>query len=165
MLATSKDGTKLFVATANGNGFVFDITNTQAIKETLKFTFNGIAKSIAVINNNQFIVLTTNEIKRFTSDASTLMQGSIVRNNLVALHLGNSGKIYLAADNKVLIYNNYDELIKNNAAQTYTVSSKLVSLTVSTTENLLAAGTYDGSIWIRDHQQNNSTTLACINQV
>ncbi len=160
VLASSKDGTKLFVATANGNGFVFDITNTQAIKETLKFTFNGIAKSIAVINNNQFIVLTTNEIKRFTSDASTLMQGSIVRNNVVALHLGNSGKIYLAADNKVLIYNSYDELIKNNAAQTYTVSSKLVSLAVSTTENLLAAGTYDGSIWIRDQQQNNSTTLA-----
>ncbi|MCU0321087.1 MAG: hypothetical protein MUE72_01650, partial [Chitinophagaceae bacterium] len=159
-LSTSKDGSKLFIATATGNGFVYDITNTQAIKEILKFNFSGIAKSIAVINNNQFIVLTTTEIKRFASEANTLSQGSVARKNLGALVLANSGKIYLAESNKVFVYANYNELISNKAMQTYTTNSRVVSLTVNADESLLAAGTYDGSIWLNNLKNNHSTTLA-----
>jgi len=159
-LSTSKDGSKLFIATATGNGFVYDITNTQAIKEVLKFNFSGIAKSIAVINNNQFIVLTTTEIKRFASEANTLSQGSVARKNVAALVLTNSGKIYLAEGNKILVYANYNELIANKAMQTYTTNSRVVSLTVNADESLLAAGTYDGSIWLKNQKNNTTSTLA-----
>ncbi len=159
-LSTSKDGSKLFIATATGNGFVYDITNTQAIKEILKFSFSGIAKSIAVINNSQFIVLTTTEIKRFANEANTLSQGSVARKNVAALVLTNSGKIYLAEGNKIVVYSNYNELIANKAMQTYTTNSRVVSLIVNADESLLAAGTYDGSIWLNNLKNNHSTTLA-----
>lgn len=159
-LSISKDGSRLFVATATGSGFVFDISNIQAIKEIFKFNFTGVAKSIAVINNNQFIILSTTEIKRFTSEANSLLQTSIARKNLGALVIANSGKVYIAENNKILVYNNYDDLIKNNAVQAFTANSRVVSLTVNKDETLLAAGTYDGSIWLKNQRTDATSTLA-----
>jgi WD40 repeat protein/energy-coupling factor transporter ATP-binding protein EcfA2 len=159
VLTTSADGSKLFVATANGTGYVFDISNTTSIKQVLKFGFTGIAKSVAVVDNNHFIVLTNKEIKHFTTDATSIMQGSIPKNNLAALCLGKSGKLYLAGESKIWIYDTYDDLIKNNASKTYQLPSTVMSLTIDATESYLAAGTYNGVIWVRDIHANNETTL------
>ncbi len=164
VLTTSPDGTKLFIATAVGTGYVYDITNTTAIKQTLKFSFTGIAKSVVVNDNSHFIVLSNKEIKRFVTDASSVMQGSITRANLAALHLGKSGRIYLAGENKLWIYSNYDELIKNNPSQTYSLPSKAVSLSVDTNENYIAVGTYDGSIWLKENKSNSTASVLAIHK-
>jgi hypothetical protein len=154
VLTTSPDGSKLFIATANGTGYVYDISNVTAIKQISKFSFVGIAKTIEAIDNNRFILLSNMEIKRMSADVSAAALGSIGRPNLAALQLGKTGKIYLAGDNKVWIYDNYDELSKNNPSQTYILPSKAVSLNIDAAENYIAAGTYDGSIWLKENKQN-----------
>ncbi|MBW7952571.1 MAG: hypothetical protein H3C56_08460 [Chitinophagaceae bacterium] len=70
-----------------------------------------------------------------------------------------SGKIYTAGNNKFFIYNSYEDLINNKAAQAFTLPSKAVSIDVSADENYIAAGTYDGSIWIKE---NNTTATPSI---
>jgi len=150
VLSTSPDGTKLFIATAVGTGYVYDISNVAAIKQTLKFSFVGIAKSIVATDNSHFIVLSDKEIKRFTTDATSVMQGSITRSNLAAMQIGKSGKIYLAGESNVWVYENYDALIKNIPLHTYSLTSRAISLNIDASENYIAAGTYGGSIWLKE---------------
>ena len=159
MLVT-QDASKLIVATASGKGFIFEISKSNSLSKQAEFSFLGIAKSIASINKNNFIVLSDKEITKITLENTTVKQEKKPRTDLTALVVGNkSGKIYTAGNNKFFIYNSYEDLINNKAAQAFTLPSKAVSIDVSADENYIAAGTYDGSIWIKE---NNTTATPSI---
>ena len=159
VLTTSQDGTKLFVATASGTGYVYDINHMPSIKQLYKFSFLGIAKSLIATDNNQFILLSNKEIKSFGVDG-TPIKATITRPNMAAMQLGKSGRIYLAGENKVWMYDNYEALTKNIPTFTDTFQSKVVSLNIDATENYMASGTYNGSIWIREIKSGNNIKLA-----
>ena len=159
MLVT-QDASKLIVATASGKGFIFEISKSNSLSKQAEFSFLGIAKSIASINKNNFIVLSDKEITKITLENTTVKQEKKPRTDLTALVVGNkSGKIYTAGNNKFFIYNSYEDLINNKAAQAFTLPSKAVSIDVSADENYIAAGTYDCSIWIKE---NNTTATPSI---
>lgn len=159
-MIVSQDASKLIVATASGKGFIFEISKSNTLSKQAEFSFLGIAKSIASINKNNFIVLSDKEITKITLENTTVKQEKKSRTDLTALVVGNkSGKIYTAGNNKFFIYNSYEDLINNKAAQAFTLPSKAVSIDVSADENYIAAGTYDGSIWIKE---NNTTATPSI---
>lgn len=159
-MIVSQDASKLIVATASGKGFIFEISKNNTLSKQAEFSFLGIAKSIASINKNNFIVLSDKEITKITLENTTVKQEKKSRTDLTALVVGNkSGKIYTAGNNKFFIYNSYEDLINNKAAQAFTLPSKAVSIDVSADENYIAAGTYDGSIWIKE---NNTTATPSI---
>ncbi|GMV77891.1 MAG: hypothetical protein AMXMBFR79_10240 [Chitinophagaceae bacterium] len=159
-MIVSQDASKLIVATASSKGFIFEISKNNTLSKQAEFSFLGIAKSIASINKNNFIVLSDKEITKITLENTTVKQEKKSRTDLTALVVGNkSGKIYTAGNNKFFIYNSYEDLINNKAAQAFTLPSKAVSIDVSADENYIAAGTYDGSIWIKE---NNTTATPSI---
>lgn len=159
-MIVSQDASKLIVATASSKGFIFEISKNNTLSKQAEFSFLGIAKSIASINKNNFIVLSDKEITKITLENTTVKQEKKPRTDLTALVVGNkSGKIYTAGNNKFFIYNSYEDLINNKAAQAFTLPSKAVSIDVSADENYIAAGTYDGSIWIKE---NNTTATPSI---
>ncbi|MBW7953062.1 MAG: hypothetical protein H3C56_11065, partial [Chitinophagaceae bacterium] len=63
MLVT-QDASKLIVATASSKGFIFEISKNNTLSKQAEFSFLGIAKSIASINKNNFIVLSDKEITK-----------------------------------------------------------------------------------------------------
>ena len=159
-MMVSQDASKLIVATASGKGFIFEISKSNTLTKQAEFSFLGIAKNIASINKNNFIVLSDKEITKVSLENTILKQEKKSRTDLTALVVGNkSGKIYTAGNNKFFIYSSYEDLINNKAAQSYTLPSKAVSIDVSADENFIAAGTYDGSIWIKE---NNTTATPSI---
>lgn len=159
-MIVSQDASKLIVATASGKGFIFEISKSNTLTKQAEFSFLGIAKNIASINKNNFIVLSDKEITKVSLENTILKQEKKSRTDLTALVVGNkSGKIYTAGNNKFFIYNSYEDLINNKAAQSYTLPSKAVSIDVSADESFIAAGTYDGSIWIKE---NNTTATPSI---
>ena len=159
-MIVSQDASKLIVATASGKGFIFEISKSNTLTKQAEFSFLGIAKNIASINKNNFIVLSDKEITKVSFENTILKQEKKSRTDLTALVVGNkSGKIYTAGNNKFFIYNSYEDLINNKAAQSYTLPSKAVSIDVSADESFIAAGTYDGSIWIKE---NNTTATPSI---
>ena len=156
-MASSSDGTKLFVATASGNCFVYNITSNTITTTPIKFKVNGIAKYIAITDNNNYVVLTNQEIARITINNIGVTQSSkIPISNIASMAITKSGKIYIAKDTKLVVYNNFEELTLNNAAQTFNLPSRAISMAVDASESLVAVGTYDGSIWLK---QNGSNAL------
>lgn len=161
-LATSPDGTKLFIATAVGTAYVYDISNSTAIKQLHKVNFIGIAKSITVIDNTTFIVLSSKEIKRFKINTTPIEWANISSRKFVAvaMQVSKAGAVYLAAENKIWCYTNFEDLFTENVAKVFTLPSKIVSLALDASGHYIAAGTYDGSIWIRNSSTETTAILA-----
>ncbi|MBC7651660.1 MAG: hypothetical protein H7101_07925 [Deinococcales bacterium] len=159
MLATSPDGSKLIVATALGNGFVMDISNAaNTVKEISRFKFTGIAKGAAFVDNTHFYVLSNSEIKRYHFEANTLVGDMpITTDNINCIAVAKSGKIYTSYNNKIITYNSWAD-VNLKAAETYNLASQIMSLTVDGTESYIAAGTYDGGVWLREIKTNNTFT-------
>lgn len=156
VLTTSPDGSKLIIATSLGNGFVMDISNTSnVVKEISRFRFTGIAKSAAFIDNTHFYVLCSGELRRYHFEATALVdEAPIATDDIACVTVSKSGKIYTASNNKIIVYNTWND-VTFTAAKTYTLTSKIMSLTVDATESYMAAGTYDGGVWLRDIKTNN----------
>ncbi|MCC6635765.1 MAG: hypothetical protein IT251_09710 [Chitinophagaceae bacterium] len=164
-LAVTKDNTKLFVATANGNCFIFNCSSNAQTTLTNNFKINGIAKSIAVINNQTFIIITDKEILKVTTDKASIMQASLQRSGLTSLVVGDKlNKIFVAENNKLFIYNTYNDLVNNQISNTYTLPSKITSLAINENENFIAAGTYDGTLWLKETNSHNNPTTATIHK-
>ncbi len=155
-LATSPDGSKLIIATALGNGFIMDISNVaNPVKELYRFKFSGIAKNAAFVDNTHFYILGSNEIERYHFEASLLVTEPVIAiNDVTCVTVTKSGKIYMASGNKIVTYNIWND-VKIAAAETYNISSKVMSLAVDATETYIAAGTYDGGVWLREIKGKN----------
>ena len=159
VLATSPDGSKLIIATALGSGFIMDISSTATVvKELYRFKFLGIARTAAFIDNTHFYILASNEIARYHFEGNLLINEPIIAtDDMTCITVAKSGKIYTASGNKIITYNGWND-VKTAAAETYNLSSKIMSLTVDATESYVAAGTYDGGVWLREIRTNNIFT-------
>ncbi len=154
-LAISPDATKLVVATALGNGFVMDISNpSNTVKEITRFGFKGIVKSAAFTDNTHFYVLYSGDVKRFKLDGSMTAEPSIATDNINNIIVAKSGKIYTTSGNKIIVYNSWNDVMLN-AAQTFTMPSKVTSIAIDASENYLSAGSYEGGVMIRDLRSGN----------
>jgi len=154
-IAVSPDGNKLLVATAMGKAFIYTINTNSTLLEIGSFAFAGIATKALFVNNNYLFVLSNKEIKRVKIEANNalVLETSVAADQMNAIALTKAGKIYAAFGNKILVYNSWNDVLVNTA-QSYELASKITSLSIDESENYVAAGTYDGGVWIKDLKSN-----------
>jgi len=149
ILSCSADGTKLLVLTASEHGFLVDITSASQFKVILSFTFAGFARASVFTGSDGFLLLSSLGITQYKIGLSISPTLTIKSSNVTDMLMTKSGHVYTASGNTISLYNSWKEL-GQPAMNTFKVNSKTISLAVDDSESFLAAGTYDGRVWIRD---------------
>jgi hypothetical protein len=148
-IACSADGTKLLVLTASEHGFLVDISSASQFKVISAFTFAGFARALVFTGSDGFLLLSNVGITNYKIGATISPTFTIKSSNITDMLMTKSGHVYTASGNTISLYNNWQELGKP-AVNIFKVNSKIISLAVDDSEAFLAAGTYDGRVWIRD---------------
>lgn len=146
-LGVSPEGSRLVAITSSGNASVFNIA-ASGISQSAAFKFNGIGKSLCFINNQNFILLSSESICLYKLTSNVTLQSSIQQTGINALVIGRSGAIYIASGNQLKIYKNWNDLQNDAPATVRNFDSQVSSLAVDSNEEYLAAGTNNGYIWI-----------------
>jgi len=154
-VSTSSDGLKALVGTSTGNGILLDLASGGiSIKERSRFTFPGIAKLVLFKNNNEFFILTNRGLSSYRIGNSIELI-KFTPGNFSTFTYSPNGKLYVVSGNKVSIYKNFEN-IPQNPESTLNINSKITSIAVSTGDDYLAIGTYEGGIYIRDLKSNKA---------
>jgi len=153
-LSVSPDGNELVAITASGNGIVFKVSSSE-IKLLNSFKFSGTGKAVAFDGKGNFIVLTTKGVGKYNI-ANTADEVFLNYDGINAFTISKSGRLYIATGNQVKIYKQWDDLAHNNSMAAQNFDSKVTSIAVDVGEQYMAAGTYNGFIWINDLRTNTS---------
>ncbi|HYK44682.1 MAG TPA: hypothetical protein VEV83_05925 [Parafilimonas sp.] len=147
-LSASPDGRKIIVATATGNGTVLTSSEGRMAMASV-FKFSGIPKKMCFVDNENFIVLSSQGIWKYR--LSDLTHPSILNDaTLSALTVGRKGTLYIASGDHVKIYRDWDQLIGDSSLSSQRFDSRVTSLEVDKNEQYIAAGTYNGYVWINN---------------
>jgi hypothetical protein len=151
-LCLSPNGKNLLVLTANEQAFVYGIeeeNNKYPLVSTFKY--DGIGKSAGYLNNNEIILLTSNGVERVNIENKVAKIIETVKSKFcTSLAIGkNTQKIYISEANNLKVYN-FSQSLSQKPVQDYKLNSFISSIDLSENENILAAGTLDGSIWLKD---------------
>lgn len=148
-VCTSSDGSKALVVTATGKGILFDIAlGGNSIKEKSRFSINGIAKLAAFKTNSEFAILTNKGLGIYRIEQA-IEQARFVSGNFSTISYSQSGKLYLVSGSKASVYVN-SENIPEKPESVFNLNARITSLAISSAGDFLAAGTYDGGIYLRD---------------
>lgn len=154
-VSTSPDGSKALVVTSTGNGILLDIaTKGNSIKVITRFKFSGIAK-LAVFKSNSDFTILTNKGLGFYRAKNEIEQIRFTPGNFSTISYSRGGKFYVAVANKVSEYSNSDN-ISEKPESVISLNSRITSLVISPSGDYLAAGTYDGGIYLRNLQTSKS---------
>lgn len=152
-LAVSPDGSKLVAATSAGSGTVFTVSGTN-ISVQSNFKFAGSAKSVVFNGSQQFILLSTKMIGKYSAGNPS---NPLVINHtggITACIVGKSSRLYTAFGNTLKIYDTWDDLNSDVAFATLQADSKIYSIATDEAEEFIAAGTYNGFVWIGNTKSN-----------
>ncbi len=153
-LSVSRDGTRLVAITASGNGIVFTISSSK-ITVLTSFKFAGTGKAVIFNGTESFFVLSSKGIGKYevtNIEEENFLSGEGIN----AFAIGKTGKFYIASGNQVKIYNDWNDLMHNSLPVTLKFDSQVSSLSVDKNEQYIAAGTYNGFVWINDLKNNNA---------
>lgn len=153
-LTVSPDGKKLVAITALGNGIILNVS-TSDISLANNFKFSGTGKSVSFINNEDFILVSSEGIGKY-SIANNSTGTFLERNGINGFTVGKSGKFYVANGSIVKIYKDWNNVTQGNITAALRFDSKVTSVAVNADEHYIAAGTYNGFIWINDLQTNTT---------
>ena len=148
-IAVSPDGKNLLVVLAN-YAALYKIENDMSLTLSKKVNFQGIGKHASFLDNNNFLVLSSEGVTRFESSNKLLDIGDFVKlDNCTALVVGKSGSIFIGAGAYIWEYFNWD-LMKQPLKPLYHLKSNITSMTLDNSRSYIAAGTYDGSVWLKN---------------
>ena len=154
-VSTSPDGSKALVVTSTGKGILLDIASGgNSIKESNRFSFTGIAKLAVFKTNSEFAILTNKGLGIYRT-GNAVEQVRFAPGNFSTISYSRSGKLYLVSGNKASIYSN-SENIPEKPDSVISLNSRITSLAISPADDYLAAGTYDGGIYLRDLNSNKA---------
>lgn len=154
-VVTSPDGSKALVVTSAGIGILLDISSsTNSIKEISRITFEGIGKLTLFKNNTEFAILTNLGLGIYSIGA-TVKQINYAKGIFSTMTYRRNGSLYLVEGNKASVYTSSDN-IPQNPETVISLNSKIASIAISPDGNFLAAGTYDGGIYLRDLNSNKA---------
>src|SRR5262249_36421314 len=102
-----------------------------------------------------FIIVSSKGIGRYNA-ANAKDENFLNYDGISAFAIGKSGELYIASGNQVKIYTNWDDLAHNTSLAILNFDAKVTSVALDANEQYIAAGTYNGSIWINDLQTNNN---------
>lgn len=154
-IAASPGGQHLLVVLAN-YAALYKINSDMSLTVSKKVNFQGIGKRGVFLNNENFLVLTNEGLTRFEVSNKLLDIGDFVRvDNCAAVAIGKSGHIFIGAGAYIWEYFSWD-LIKQPLKPLYHLKSSVTSMALDNSYNYLAAGTYDGTVWLKsltgDHE-------------
>ncbi|MES3019702.1 MAG: hypothetical protein V4721_18075 [Bacteroidota bacterium] len=156
-VSTSADGSKALIVTSTGRGIILDLdAGGTSIKENSRFAFTGIAKQALFKNNSEFAVLTNKGLGIYRT-GNTSEQTKFISGSFSTINYSRSGKLYLVSGSKVSVYTNSDN-IPQKPESIVTLNSRITSLAISPGDDYLAAGTYEGGIFIKDLNSNRAPT-------
>jgi len=152
-LAVSPDGSRLVAITASGNGIVFKVSSSN-MEMLSSFKFPGTGKAVAFNETENFILLSSKGIGKY--NVANRNETFLNYEGINAFAIGKSGKLYIASGNAVKIYKQWDDFSHNTPRANLNFDSKVTSVAVDVNEQYIAAGTYNGFIWINDLLTNNN---------
>ena len=156
-ISTTTDGSKALVVTSTSRGIILDLASDgTSIKEISRFAFMGIARQAIFKNNSEFAVLTNKGLAIFRA-GTTVEQVKFIPGNFSTISYSRSGKLYLVSGSKVSVYTSPAD-IPQKPESVVTLNSRVTSVTISPGDDYLAAGTYDGGIFIKDLKTNRAPT-------
>ena len=154
-VVTSPDGNKALVVTSAGLGILLDISSTaNSIKEISRFTFEGIGKLTLFKNNTEFAILTNLGLGIY-SIGSSVKQINYAKGIFSTMTYRRNGSLYLVEGNKASVYTSSDK-IPQTPETVINLNSKIASIAISPDGKFLAAGTYEGGIYLRDLTSNKA---------
>ncbi|MES2650494.1 MAG: hypothetical protein V4663_02075 [Bacteroidota bacterium] len=149
-ISSSTDGSKAIVITATGNAILLSISSSGNIKELARKTFIGIGKQVIFKNNTEFVILSNKGLGIYWADA-TINETKFIHGTFNAITFAQNGKFYIASGSKISAYAKADD-VNGNASATYSLPSRITSIAISPANDILAAGTYEGGIWVKELQ-------------
>lgn len=153
-LAVSTPGDKLAVLTASGDGIIFKIS-TSDITLMANFRFPGTGKVAAFDAAENLIVVSSNGIGKYKlNDLDHPL--FINKEGINGFVIGKSGIFYVAQNNRVNIFRNWDDVVSNSVMANQQFDSRVTSIAVDNYEQYLAAGTYNGYVFLNSTKSNNS---------
>ena len=154
-IGTSANGSKAIVVSANGKGTVLDLAEDgRSLKASEKFVFEGIAKQVLFKNGTEFALLTNKGLGIYTM-GSPVKQIKFVPGNFSTFSYSPNGKLFLVAGGKVSIYIN-SETIPDKPESVINLNSRITGITISQDNKYLAAGSYEGGIFIKNLNTNQA---------
>ncbi|HRI19921.1 MAG TPA: hypothetical protein PLA68_03165 [Panacibacter sp.] len=149
-ISISPDGTKLVAISALGNAFVFSISSS-GIVPFANFKFPGTGKGVAFTLNNEIVIASNKGIGKYRVSNNAIAGLSFLDYPAIAAFAaGKSGKFYIASGNRVKIYSSWENILYDSLAIIEQYDSKVSSLVVDDKEKYIAAGTYNGMVWMID---------------
>ena len=148
-LALSPDGQHLLVVLLN-YAALYSIGDDRSLTLVKKVNFNGNGKRAAFLDNTNFLVLSNQGVTRFEVSNKLLDIGDFAAlPDATAIVIGKGGSIFIGAGSNIWEYLNWSYL-KQPLKPVYHLKSTVTSMTIDKTGNYLAAGTYDGSVWLKN---------------
>ena len=152
-LAVSITGDKLVAITALGNGMIFKVS-AYGIAFISDFKFEGTGKAVAFDAVGDFIVAGSKGIAKYNlSDVDHPV--FVAQEGINSFVIGNSGILYIAQNSNVNIYRSWDDVVSGEIASTRKFDSRVTSIVVDNFEQYLAAGTYNGYVWLMSTRSNS----------
>ncbi len=147
-VTSSPDGSKAVLVSAEGDVILFDLSGGN-IKETGKANFAGVGKQGRFRNNSELVVLSTTGLNFYRVGSGLEALNVIPLAAVNAIDYGRNGRVYIASGSKIAVYNNQED-IPSKPSATFTLSSRITSISADPFDRYLAAGTYDGGVWIKE---------------
>ena len=148
-IAISPNGQELLVVLSN-YAALYKINEDRSLSQQKKVNFQGSGKRAAFLNNDNFLVLSSVGVTRFEVNNKLLDIGDLVKvDNCTSIAVGKSGNIYIGAGVFIWEYPNW-EFMKQPLKPVYHLKSNVTCLALDHSGNFLAAGTYDGSVWLKN---------------
>ncbi|RYD94853.1 MAG: hypothetical protein EOP54_16790, partial [Sphingobacteriales bacterium] len=134
------------VLTSAGNAVILQIAGST-IKELSRAKFEGIGKSV-LFDGGDLLIVSNKGIGKYTFKDNIIVPKTFTpTDNLADIALSSQG-IYLAAGNNVYLYKTVTD-IPDKPATVYKIGAKVLSVAIDPSNTYLAAGTYDGDLWLK----------------
>ena len=159
-LAVSSDGQHL-LAVSSRQAIVYKIKNNVTLEKMVIVNFTGIGRHGSFSENGYFVVQSSTGLTRFNLNSLQSTGDFVSINNCSAMVISKTGKIYVGAAKNIYGYSGW-EAIRSTPSQTFQLLSSVTALCVDATGRYLAAGTYDGGVWLDDllgNDKPSSSTL------
>jgi WD40 repeat protein/energy-coupling factor transporter ATP-binding protein EcfA2 len=165
-MSLSPNGQSLLILTAKGTGYVYGFDEIKkSFPLITSFIYDGIGKSASFINNQELVILTSTGLQKIQLAQKTITITETVKsknyNNLVIGQI--SGKIYITKGNTIEVYES-GQSFAQSPKDHFTLKGNISSIDIDANEKLIAAGSADGSIWIKENNTNKIPTTITIHQ-
>jgi WD40 repeat protein len=165
-ICISPNGQYLMIISAKGMAYLYGFDESRKLYPAIAtFTYNGIGKAVSFINNDELLIVTSTGVQKLNINKNNInVMETLNDKGYNGLAIGQTtGNIYISKANVIDVYEK-GQSITQSPKQHFVLNNTITSIDVNTNETLIAAGSTDGSIWIKECNTNNKPTTITIHQ-